>query len=87
MMAGLPERAIALGSERGRAIETALQATALADEAPKYHIKFAVCGMSHDHIFGMIGAIQRGGGELMAAWGGEQDKLAGFRKRYPGVKS
>ena len=47
-----------------------------AEEAPKYHIKFAVCGMSHDHIYGMIGAVQRGGGELVAAWGGEEDKLA-----------
>jgi predicted dehydrogenase len=34
----------------------------------------------------MIGAIQRGGGELMAAWGGEQDKLAGIAKRFPDVK-
>jgi hypothetical protein len=40
-----------------------------SDEQPKYHIKFAVCGMSHDHIYGMVGAIQRGGGELVAAWG------------------
>jgi predicted dehydrogenase len=86
MMAGMPERAIALGSVRDRAVEIALQVPALADEAPKYHIKFAVCGMSHDHIYGMVGAIQRGGGELVAAWGGEQDKLAGFRKRFPDVK-
>jgi predicted dehydrogenase len=56
------------------------------DEAPKYHIKFAVCGMSHDHIYGMVGAIQRGGGELVAAWGGEEDKLAAFAKRFPDVK-
>jgi predicted dehydrogenase len=86
MMAGLPERAIALGNEQGRVIETAAQSPAPAQEEPKYHIKFAVCGMSHDHIYGMIGAIQRGGGELVAAWGGEQDKLAGFTKRFPGVK-
>jgi predicted dehydrogenase len=85
MMAGLPETAIALGSQPARVIETALQAPA-AQDAPKYQIKFAVCGMSHDHIYGMIGAIQRGGGELVAAWGGEQDKLAGFKKRFPGVK-
>ena len=56
------------------------------EEAPKYHIKFAVCGMSHDHIYGMVGAIQRGGGELVAAWGGEADKLASFTKRFPNVK-
>jgi len=56
------------------------------EEPPKYHIKFAVCGMSHDHIYGMVGAIQRGGGELVAAWGGEEDKVAAFTKRFPNVK-
>src|SRR5579864_9542723 len=55
-------------------------------EAPKYHIRFAVCGISHDHIHGMIGAVTRGGGELVAAWGGEEDKLAVFKKRFPNVK-
>src|SRR5436309_4549340 len=40
-------------------------------EAPRNHIKFSVCGMSHDHIYGMVGAVQRGGGELVSAWGGE----------------
>jgi predicted dehydrogenase len=86
MMSGLPESAIALGSRPGRVVETALQAPTPPDDAPKFHVKFAVCGMSHDHIYGMIGAIQRGGGELVAAWGGEQDKLAGFTKRFPGIK-
>jgi predicted dehydrogenase len=42
--------------------------------------------MSHDHIYAMIAAIQRGGGELVAAWGGEPDKLAAFAKRFPDVK-
>jgi predicted dehydrogenase len=60
--------------------------TAPAEEAPKYHIRFAVCGMSHDHIYGMIGAVRSGGGELVAAWGGEPDKLATFTKRFPNVK-
>ncbi len=41
---------------------------------------------AHDHIHGMIGAIQRGGGELVAAWGAEPDKLAAFRQRHPEVK-
>src|SRR5579859_269532 len=56
------------------------------ESAPAHHIKFGVCGMSHDHIYGMVGAIQRGGGELVAAWGGEEDKLAQFRRRYPNVR-
>ncbi len=84
MMAGLPEGAMALGGQ-GRLIEDAVL-PAQAEEAPKNHIKFAVCGMSHDHIYGMVGAIQRGGGELVAIWGGEEDKLAGFKKRFPDVK-
>jgi predicted dehydrogenase len=34
----------------------------------------------------MVGAIQRGGGELVAAFGEEPGKLAAFTKRYPDVK-
>jgi predicted dehydrogenase len=86
LMAGLPESALALGREPGRLMETALRAPVVTEEPPAHPIKFAVCGMSHDHIYGMIGAIQRGGGELVAAWGGEPDKLAGFTKRFPDVR-
>jgi predicted dehydrogenase len=86
MMAGMPEGAIALGGGHGRLAEGAVLPAAQAEEAPKYHIKFAVCGMSHDHIYGMVGAVQRGGGELVAAWGGEEDKLAAFKKRFPNAK-
>lgn len=77
--------ATAFGAEPGRIIEDAVLPVQ-AEESPKYHIKFAVCGMSHDHIYGMAGAIQRGGGELVAAWGSEPDKLATFTKRFPNVK-
>ena len=42
--------------------------------------------MSHDHIYGMAGAVQRGGGVLVSAYGQEPDKLAAFTKRYPNVK-
>ena len=85
MMAGLPENAMAFGGSSAHIVQDAV-APAQPQAAPQDHIKFAVCGMSHDHIYGMIGAVQRGGGELVAAWGGEQDKLAAFRKRYPAVK-
>ena len=57
-----------------------------SQEAPKYHIKFAVCGMSHDHIYGMVGAVQRGGGELVAVWGQEPEKLAAFTRRFPDAR-
>ena len=59
----------------------------LREEKPKHHIRFGVCGISHDHIHGMIGAIERGGGELVSYWGAEPDKLAVFAKRYPNAKA
>jgi predicted dehydrogenase len=83
-MLGSPAGAFASGGKFAGVVEDSVPLQ--ADEAPKYHIKFAVCGMSHDHIYGMVGAIQRGGGELVAAWGGEEDKIAGFTKRFPNVK-
>lgn len=85
MMAGLPEGAFAVGGVSGSVADSAV-APAQTEEKPKCHIKFAVCGMSHDHIYGMVGAMQRGGGELVAAWGGEEDKLAQFRRRFPAAK-
>ncbi len=84
MMPVLAEGAT-LGGNFDRVIEEAILPSQ-SEEAPQYHIKFAVCGISHDHIYGMVGAIQRGGGELVAVWGGEDDKLAAFAKRFPGVR-
>jgi len=60
---------------------------AAPEEKPRHHIRFAVCGISHDHIHGMIGAVQRGGGELVSYWGAEPDKLTVFAKRYPNTKA
>jgi len=80
MMSGLP----AFGAGGRPVVEEVLPQQ--PEEAPKYHIKFSVCGISHDHIYGMVGAVQRGGGELVSAWGGEPDKLATFTKRFPNVK-
>jgi predicted dehydrogenase len=85
MMAAVPEGAMALGGVHGCLIEDAVLPVQ-AEEPPRHHIKFGVCGMSHDHIFGMIGAVQRGGGELVAAWGGEEDKTGAFKKRFPNAK-
>src|SRR5256885_10851501 len=58
-----------------------------SEEKPKHHIRFAVCGISHDHIHSMIGAVQRGGGEMVAWWGAEPDKKAEFARRYPNAKT
>jgi predicted dehydrogenase len=79
LAAGVGSAALALAAGEAKA-ETLPPAK---EEKPQHHIKFAVCGISHDHIHAMIGAIQRGGGELVAYWGLEPDKLAAFRRRYP----
>jgi len=79
-----PEAGAAVGQSGEHIVHEVVQAT--ADEKPKYSIKFSVCGMSHDHIYGMIGAVQRGGGVLVSAWAGEPDKLEIFKKRFPDVK-
>ena len=83
MLTALPVSAF--GSTEGH-IHHEVAAPSQAVIAPGQSIRFAVCGMSHDHIYGMVGAVQRGGGVLVAAWGAEPDKLAGFRKRYPDIK-
>jgi predicted dehydrogenase len=84
-MMPLAEGAFSFGGNFARAIEDAV-VPQQSGEAPKNHVRFAVCGMSHDHIYGMVGAIQRGGGEIVSAWGSERDKLAEFAKRFPAVK-
>src|SRR5689334_14446725 len=40
--------------------------TSTAEIPPKDHLRFAAIGLDHAHIFGMIAAVQRGGGELVA---------------------
>jgi predicted dehydrogenase len=85
MIGGFSESALAHGATPGRVVEDMAPASQ-PEEAPKYHIKFAVCGMSHDHIYGMVGAVQRGGGELVAVWGQEPDKVATFTKRFPNAR-
>jgi predicted dehydrogenase len=86
MLAALPEAAFGFHPGGENVIHEIAEPAQDAEAKPKYSIKFAVCGISHDHIYGMIGAVQRGGGVLVAAWGGEEDKLAIFKKRFPDVK-
>ena len=86
MLAALPEAAFGVAAGNGPVIHEVAVPSQDATAQPKYSIKFSVCGMSHDHIYGMIGAVQRGGGTLVSAWGGEEDKLAAFKKRFPNVK-
>ena len=85
MATALPEAVFARSNSGSGVLHEIAQSTP-ENATPKHSIQFAVCGISHDHIYGMVGAMQRGGGVLVAAYGQEPDKLAAFTKRYPGVK-
>jgi predicted dehydrogenase len=84
VMAGLSGMTFAAGPGDAGVVHEVAEQEAVA--ASKYSIKFSVCGMSHDHIYGMVGAMQRGGGVLVSAYGAEPDKVAAFTKRFPDVK-
>jgi len=49
-------------------------------------IKFAAIGINHDHIYGQVQAVQRGGGELVSFFAKEQDLAATFSKRFSEAK-
>jgi predicted dehydrogenase len=49
-------------------------------------LRFAVVGINHSHIYSQVGAVQRGGGELVAVHAQEPDLLAEFTKRLPQAK-
>ena len=81
----LPESVLAEGGPSMGHESVAPSQEAVAAATAKDTIKFAVCGASHDHIYGMVGAIQRGGGTLVAWHAEEPNKIALFKSRFPDV--
>jgi predicted dehydrogenase len=49
-------------------------------------IKFSVININHGHIYGMVDAVCRGGGQLVSFYAKEPDLVAAFQKRYPQAK-
>ena len=87
VMSGLPAAAFGLQTAAtSNVIHEVAARGQIADGTPKDSIRFSVCGMSHDHIYGMVGAILRGGGVLVGAYGAEPDKAAAFAKAFPQAK-
>ena len=85
MGAAMPEMlAYAGGFDQGNITHEVIEAGPVIK--PTETINFAVCGMSHDHIYGMTDSIIRGGGKLVAWYGAEPNKIERFRKRYPDAK-
>ncbi len=57
---------------------------ALMHNEPK--IKFSVININHSHIYGMVDAVTRGGGELVSFYAKEPDLASAFAKKYPQAK-
>ena len=55
-----------------------------AASAPR--LRFGVVGMNHGHIYGMVDAAVRGGGELASFYAKEPELAAEFSRRYPSAK-
>ena len=49
-------------------------------------VRFSAIGLNHGHIYGQVGAVLRGGGELVSFYAKEPDLAAEFAKRYPKAK-
>lgn len=76
-----------LASQAGSTLST----TEVPSEVPLIpvatRIKFSVIGMNHGHIYSQVGAVQRGGGELVSYYAKEADLMADFKKRFPQAKA
>jgi predicted dehydrogenase len=80
-----PAAAFAASARAGVAEQVA-EDVPTAGAKPKYSVRFAVAGMSHDHIYGMVEAMIRGGGVLVSVYAAEPERGAAFLKRYPQAK-
>ena len=49
-------------------------------------IRFSAIGINHDHIYGMAGAVIRGGGEFVSFYAKEPELASAFAKRFPQAK-
>ncbi len=53
-------------------------------EGPR--IRFGVIGVNHDHIYGQVADVVRGGGELVSFYAKEKELADVFARRYPQAK-
>ena len=71
-------------SQRILATETLLPPPPPPPADPR--IRFSVININHNHIYGMVDAVTRGGGQLVSFYAKEANLVAEFGKRYPQAK-
>jgi predicted dehydrogenase len=74
----------AAGATPVEALAAAVHTVSRGRPAPR--LRFGVIGMNHFHIYQMVDAVTRGGGELAAAFAREPDLRAAFVDRYPNAR-
>jgi predicted dehydrogenase len=84
-MSALPPEAFAFGGS-GRRVRHEREQTTVVMRKTAPRIKFAVIGINHGHIYSQVGAVLRGGGELVALYAKEPDLTDAFMKRFPQTK-
>lgn len=67
----------------GLAAAAVLPGGLAAANPPAPGVRFGVVGISHPHIYGMVDAVARGGGALVAFHSDEPDLAAAFAQHYP----
>jgi predicted dehydrogenase len=70
----------------GMALFSSLSKNSLAGFPDEPRIRFSVININHPHIYGMVDAVTRGGGQLVSFYAKEPDLVSAFAKKYPGVK-
>ena len=81
-LAAVPGRA-AGSPRRGVAPETATEGAIQVTQNAKPRIRFAVIGINHSHINSQVGAVLRGGGELVWLFAKEPELVKNFQTRFP----
>jgi predicted dehydrogenase len=82
VLSALPQQAFA-GNGSNSLVQT--EAGAVPAKTPP-RIQFAVIGINHYHIDSQVGAVLRGGGELVSVYAKEPDLVAAFQKQFPQAK-
>jgi predicted dehydrogenase len=70
----------------GMAMMSTLPQITIAAQNTEPRIKFSVININHAHIYGMVDAVIRGGGQLVSFYAKEPDLAEAFAKKYPTAK-
>jgi len=81
MVSALPE--LAFGQAGSASVAHEVAAPVPGADLPQHAIKFAVIGLDHAHIYGMVEALVRGGGQPVAFYSTLPPAIARFSNLYP----